>query len=169
MAREFMRAIAQAKWDRIRVIFPDLELIAALLLLAAGLYLLGPRFGGMAKSSLWQDELHSIERYSSKGPVFTLTNYQEPNNITWFFNLLNSLTPGKEPFHPLRARFWSFVFVALMVVVSLLSHAVDRIRPIWMGPPSAFLLLANISNLDLLLQARGYGLLAFAALPGHAL
>jgi hypothetical protein len=32
------------------------------------------------------------------------------------------------------------------------------------GAALAFLLLANISNLDLLLQARGYGLLAFAAL-----
>ena len=50
----------------------------------------------------------------------------------------------------------------MVVVVSLLSDAVDR-RPLD-GAALAFLLLANISNLDLLLQARGYGLSAFAAL-----
>jgi hypothetical protein len=161
MAREFMTTIVQEKSDRIRGVFPDLELIAALLLLAAGMICAWPEIRGMAKTSLWQDELHSVERYSSMGPVFTITNYQEPNNHV-FFNLLNSLTPGKERFRPLQARFWSFVFVALMVVGSILSHAADR-RPLD-GAVLAFLSLANISNLDLLLQARGYGFLAFAAL-----
>jgi hypothetical protein len=141
--------------------FLNWEIGASILVLAAGLVCAWPELRGMATTSLWQDELYSIEHYSSKGPLFTMTHYTFANNHI-FFNLLNSITPGKNRFEPLRARFWSFIFLSLTITVILISQ-VSTGQP-FLGSLQVFLLLANIPLLDLLLQARGYGFLAFAAL-----
>lgn len=140
--------------------FVGLEFIAALLLLIAAFGCAWPEIKGMATTSLWQDELYTIDHFSSKGSRFVLTNYNTNNHI--FFNLLNSLNSSEHCFEPLLARFWSFVFVTVTVIVAVGYH-------VWVGRPfegsaQAFLLLANIRMLDLLLQARGYGFLALAAL-----
>lgn len=90
-----------------------------------------------------------------------MTNYEVANNHI-FFNLLNSLTPGTQRFEPIRARFWSFVFVVLTIAAMVISQILAK-RPLD-GAIQVFLLLANIPNLDLILQARGYGFLAFCAL-----
>jgi hypothetical protein len=155
-----MTAVGQPKWDNIRRVFAPLELIAALLLFGAGMTCAWPEIRGMATTSLWQDELCSVDYFSSKGIAFVATNYSANNHV--FFNILTSFTSGKERFRPLQARLWSFVFVTLTVAGLIFSHALIR-RPLD-GGALAFLSLANIPNLDLLLQARGYGFLAFAAL-----
>lgn len=116
---------------------------------------------GMATTSLWNDELFSIARYSAKGPLFTTTNYTEPNNHI-LYNLLTSLTLGNHPFDPGQARSWSFVFVTLSFFGIIMSQALAGQR--FEGSVQAFLLLANLSYLDLILQARGYGILSFSAI-----
>jgi hypothetical protein len=141
--------------------FLNWEIGASILVLLAALVCAWPELRGMATSSLWQDELYSIEHYSSKGPLFTMTHYTFANNHI-FFNLLNSITPGTKRFEPLRARFWSFIFLSLTVSVILISQ-ISAGRP-FQGSLQLFLLLANLPLLDLLLQARGYGFLAFAAI-----
>jgi len=142
-------------------LFLNWEIGATIIVLAAALVCAWPEVRGMATASLWQDELYSIDQYSSKGPLFTMTHYTFANNHI-FFNLLNSVTPGEKRFEPARARLWSFTFVLLTVIVILISQ-VSAGRP-FKGGLQVFLLLANIPTLDLLLQARGYGFLAFAAL-----
>src|SRR5256885_15575932 len=98
--------------------FMTLELILALLLVIAALVYAWPEIKGMATTSLWQDELYTIDRFSSRGPNYVLTNYNANNHI--FFNILSSLTIGRHPFHPFSARFWSFVCLILTIAVTLL-------------------------------------------------
>jgi hypothetical protein len=90
-----------------------------------------------------------------------MTHYGEPNNHI-FFNVLNSLVPGKTRFQPERARFLSFVFVILALVAMLAYQALHG--RFFEGSFQVFLFVANIPNLDLILQARGYGFLALAAI-----
>jgi hypothetical protein len=137
-----------------------LELILALLLVIAALIYAWPEIKGMATTSLWQDELYTIDGFSSKGPNYVMTNYSANNHL--FFNILSSLTIGRHPFQPFSARFWSFVWLILTIAVTPLYYALAR-RP-FDGGAQLFLLLANVPALDLALQARGYGFLAFGAL-----
>jgi hypothetical protein len=139
--------------------FFHLPCLAALLMLAATFLCLWPEVKGMATTSLWCDELASIKWYSAKGPSFTMTHYIPNNHI--FFNLLNSVTPGHDRFNPLRARLWSVVFVALAFLIIIVSQALAG--QLFEGSFQSFLFLANLSNLDLILQGRGYSVLAFAA------
>jgi hypothetical protein len=140
--------------------FFHLPCLAASLMLAATFLCVWPEVRGMASTSLWVDELYSIKEYSAKGPSFTMTHYIPNNHI--FFNLLNSLTPGRDRFNPLRARLWSVVFVALAFLIIIVSQALAG--QLFEGSFQSFLFLANLANLDLILQARGYSVLAFAAL-----
>lgn len=133
--------------------------------LPAGLILIGtflcawPVLQGMATTSLWNDELFSISRYSSRGASYTVTNYHQPNNHI-FFNLLNSVTPAKNRYWPARARFWSYFFTVSTLLVILVYQA--RVGQLFEGSLQGFFFLANLSYLDLVLQARGYCLLALA-------
>jgi hypothetical protein len=136
------------------------ELTIALVLLVAALGCAWPEAEGMATSSLWQDELYTIDQFSSNGAAFVLTHYNTNNHI--FFNLLSSLHSWDDRYDPLLARSWSFVF-AILTVVSALGYHVLRGR-LFEGSAQAFLLLTNVRMLDLVLQARGYGFLALAAL-----
>ena len=115
----------------------------------------------MGTTSLWHDELFSIVHYSAKGPLFTMTSQSYSPNNHIFFNLLNSITPGHDRFDPVRARFWSWVFVILTFFLIIVSQA--WAGQLFEGSFQSFLLLANLSNLDLLLQGRGYSVLGFAA------
>ena len=136
-----------------------LELIIALLLVIVASIYAWPEIKGMATSSLWQDELYTIDRFSSRGPKYVMTNYNANNHIV--FNILNSLTTGKHPFQPFSARFWSFICLILTVALTLFYYTAAH-RP-FDGGAQLFLFLANLPALDLALQARGYGFLAFAA------
>lgn len=139
---------------------PVPELIISLLLSVAGLICAWPEIKGMATSSLWQDELYTIDEFSSHGAKFVLTHYNTNNHI--LFNLLNSFHARKDRYHPTLARSWSFVFATLAVAAAIGYHAWRR--RLFEGSAQVFLLLANIRMLDLILQARGYGFLALAAL-----
>jgi hypothetical protein len=156
-----MRLLRQSITRRAWIVPRSWEDLAAFLFLIAAFVCAWPEARAMATSSLWQDELHSVSHYSAKGPLVTMTTYGEPNNHI-FFNMLNSLVPGKHRFEPERARFLSYVFLILTVLVMLIYQARhDRLLE---GSFQVFLFVANIANLDLVLQARGYGLLALAAI-----
>jgi hypothetical protein len=155
---EIVPPAAYSTWQKVSRLPMNWEIGAMIIVLAAALVCAWPEVRGMAKTSLWQDELWSIAHFSSKGTFYTLTNYTANNHI--FFNLVNSLTPGK-PFEPARARLWSFLSVTLAFVIIILSQW--SAGQIFEGSFQGFLFLANLSYLDLILQARGYGLVALAA------
>src|ERR671930_2212760 len=85
--------------------------LAATVMFAATFLCAWPEVRGMATTSLWVDEIYTIQHWSAKGPLFTVTHYNSNNHI--LFNLLNSVTPGQDRFNPIRARLWSAVFVSL--------------------------------------------------------
>ncbi|KAA0254931.1 MAG: hypothetical protein EDX89_07560 [Acidobacteria bacterium] len=130
-----------------------------LLLSAAAYYLVFVR--AMSTTSLWTDELTSVQEFSSKGPLAVVTDYHDPNNHV-FFNLLNSLLPGRASVAPLRARILSFLSVAGLLVLPYAFFA-GRGRPL-LGGLLGWVLVVDHDLLDLFLQARGYGLAAFLAL-----
>ena len=137
------------------------EAAAILAIVCSALVFAALYFHAMATTSLWVDELYSIDRYTSHGPWFVITHYTEPNNHI-FFNLINSLLPGSGSVVPLRARMWSFVFVAMTFAWMMWEF---RRRAHWLGGALAIAVLAGNSEwLYLHLQARGYGLTALCAL-----
>ncbi|HUU03109.1 MAG TPA: hypothetical protein VM425_16875 [Myxococcota bacterium] len=135
-----------------------LEVVASLLMIGFALTFLLPFVKVMSTSSLWNDELYSIMHFSSRGVIRTLTDYHVPNNHI-FFNLLNALTPGSASFNPLRARIWSFIFVAASMLIGTIAFA--RRGRFFEGSLFFLVMAVNQSLLDLTLQARGYGLLCF--------
>ncbi|MGI8890859.1 MAG: hypothetical protein ACR2G0_08785 [Chthoniobacterales bacterium] len=136
------------------------ELVFALIVLIAGLVCAWPEFKGMATSSLWQDELYTIDEFSSHGAKYVLTHYNTNNHI--LFNLLSSVHDWKDRYNPFLARSSPFAAVTLAVVFAIGYHLWRR-RP-FEGSAEVFLLLANVPMLTLALEARGYGFLALAAL-----
>jgi len=139
---------------------PLLKGIAAVIILVITLITIFPEVRGMATTSLWNDEIYTIQKFSSKGPKQVLTDFRAPNNHI-FFNLANSVTPGSGSFHPLRARLWSFLAFSALVVV-IISHYLQLRQPL-LGAVVLFLITANLTYLDSILQARGYGFLALGA------
>ncbi len=114
----------------------------------------------MSWCSLRTDEITSITRYSGRGPLVTATQYHRANNHI-FFNLLNSVTPGAGSFHPLRARFWSFVSVGALLAVSL---AYFWSRHLFAAGALMYGVTAlNAYHLALALEARAYGFVALFA------
>src|ERR1019366_7131979 len=144
-----------------RTIVAILETLACVLLFGSGLLVLGRYVVAMATTSLWTDELHTIIHYSSRGPIATLTEYAEPNNHI-FFNLVNSLTPGRGSVAPLRARLWSFVAFLLMLGMGISFFA--RRRSLVLGALLFCLLAVQPELLDLMLQSGGYAFSAFFSL-----
>ena len=148
--------------DRLPRSLPEIVEAAAIFALAGSALLFAALyFHAMATTSLWVDELYSIDRYISHGPGFVATHYTEPNNHI-FFNLINSVLPGAGSVEPLRARMWSFLSVAMTLGLMLWEF---RRRASWLGGAAAIAVLAGNSEwLDLHLQARGYGVMAFCAM-----
>lgn len=134
-------------------------------MLAAALLVLYQPVRARATTSLWGDELHTIREYSSKGPIAVVTDYREPNNHI-FFNLLNAVTPNRASVQPLRARLWSFIALAALLA-SVLGYFLGRGDPL-SGALLVWVLSASSQLVDLDLQARGYGLLAFLAFVASA-
>ena len=137
------------------------ELVTALLMIVPVIYYLGLWIWAMATTSLWTDELYTITKFSSQGLGTVLTDYHAPNNHI-FFNLLNSITPGSGSYHPLRARLWSFLAISGAIVVTLVFYF--RRQAFLAGALTLCVLGASWNHLNLMLQARGYGILAFCAL-----
>ena len=144
-----------------RIIAVVLEALACVLLFGAGSFVLARYVAAMATTSLWTDELHTIIHYSGRGPIATLTEYAEPNNHI-FFNLVNSLTPGRSSVAPLRARFWSFA--AFLLTLGTGIGFFMRRRSLVLGALLFCLLAVQPELLDLMLQARGYSFLALFSL-----
>ena len=140
-------------------------LLIALVILA-GFFSFQKYLVAMATTSLWTDELWSVLHYSGKGPWTVVTEYHAPNNHI-FFNLLNALTPGRASVEPLRARIWSFAAVTALLAGFLAYFA--RRRALMWGAVPFLLFAAGPEFLDLMLQARGYGLLSLAALVASVL
>ena len=116
----------------------------------------------MATTSLWNDELYSVKHFSSQGIWNAISNYHVPNNHI-FFNVLNVLTAAvSDPYTPLAARFWSFVsvFACFAVGVGWLWRRGLHLE----AALFVFLSFANVRNLDVMMEARGYGLVCFFAL-----
>jgi hypothetical protein len=139
----------------------SVEKVASLTIIAAALLCLALFVRAMFGTSLWNDELYSIQHFSSRGPLVVLTDYHVPNNHI-FFNLVNSLTPGAQSVNPSRARAWSLVAVAALVVSAV--WAFSRRQQWLLGAMLVLVIGDDIALLDLNLQARGYGFVAFSAL-----
>lgn len=137
------------------------RVVLVAVILAAGLSFFARYLQAMATSSLWADEIWSATRYAGEGPLTVLTRYDEPNNHV-FFNLLNSLPPGRGSVAPLRARMWSMAAAAALLAWLLASF--HRRRAFAWGLLPFLLFAAGPEFLDLTLQARGYGILALFAL-----
>lgn len=137
-----------------------IELLAAVAIIVTAGANLWTMLQAMATTSLWNDEIYSVLKFSGPGPWTAITDYHVANNHM-FFNLVNALTPGAGSVAPLRARLWSFIAV-LLALGLLLWHFGRRRR--FLGGALAFTVIAGQGDmLDLTLQARGYGFLCLAA------
>ncbi len=132
-----------------------IQIGCALVVLVLAFWHLAPVYRFMATSSLWQDEIYSVEVFSGHGWQKAVTDYSAPNNHI-FFNLVNSLTPRTaNPFLPGRARFWSFVAISSLLLLSFWQQV--RQRQWLAGALAVWLVAINQELVQLGLQARGYG------------
>lgn len=135
--------------------------VSLLAVIAATLVYLLVWIMAMSSTSLWGDEFGSIGSYSSKGPLKVMTDYKAPKNHV-FFNLINSVLPGRQSYNPLRARMASIVAVLGTVAVAVWffrKSQLDLAIPVFLG-----LWVLNKEAMHLSLQARGYGLLGLFAI-----
>lgn len=145
------------------------EGVATAVLAVAALGLFAAFVRTMATTSLWNDEIYTILKFSGKGVRTVVTDYHAPNNHV-FFNLVNALLPGRLSMDPLRARAVSILASAAALL--LVFGVPARHGMAFVGATAAFLLAANGNLLELVLQARGYGILLLcsaalaALLPG---
>lgn len=115
----------------------------------------------MSTTALWGDEFGSIGTFSSRGWKRVVTDYRAPKNHV-FFNLANSILPGKASYAPPRARMLSFLAVLATFALAVgffLRARLDLGIPVFLG-----LWALNGETLHLALQARGYGMLGFFAM-----
>ncbi len=137
------------------------EVVLGVLLMILALFQSGQVMGAMASTSLSTDEFGTIGTFSGKGPVRVITDYRAPKNHI-FFNLLNSILPGRESLNPARVRVLAiFATAAIPVVMLLLAMALGRFLE-----AGVFLALWSFAPqmLTLSMEARGYGFLALFAL-----
>lgn len=115
----------------------------------------------MASASLREDEIMNVATYTSQGFVPAVSTYSLARNHI-FFNVLNALLPGADSTFPFRARFLSFAAAIAMLAVFLVYAG----RRGWFlaGLACAGLLATNAGLLKILLEARGYGLIACFAM-----
>jgi uncharacterized protein YjbI with pentapeptide repeats len=118
-------------------------------------------FKDMATTSLWNDEIYSIMKFSSQGPWVVLTDYHVPNNHI-LFNFLNSWIEGVDRYYPFQARLWSFFAVLLGMVITLAFFG--SVKHYFEGAIAFCLLWGTFEHLELILQARGYGLFSLFGL-----
>ena len=110
----------------------------------------------MLYTSLWNDELFTIEFYSSRGLLYSWLNYNEPNNHI-LFNMINSIWPSAIAFDPCYARLFSLLLLFSSFLFIVLFSYFEKAYAA--GALVLLLLATNFAGLDLILQARGYGLM----------
>ena len=108
----------------------------------------------MTSNSLWTDEIYTIDHFSSKGPLVTLTDYHAANNHI-FFNFVNSVIPGSDSYDPLRARALSICAIFFCIITTVYFYF--RRKWYFAGALVLFSLTNSWTHMDLMLQARGYG------------
>lgn len=134
------------------------EKLAMVLLVLAGMAYLGVFGKVMVTTPLQVDEVGTVRSFSSKGPEYVMTHYGAAKNHV-FFNLLNSVTPGRDSYAGWRGRLWSLLAFAGLLGVALRFF----IKRKWYLEGGLFFFFATTSQraLETNLAARGYGLLAF--------
>ena len=130
---------------------------------ATALVLAWPTWNFKASSSLREDEIMSIVRYSSRGFVPAISTYNLARNHV-FYNVVSSLIPGAKSTLPIRARLVSFLAV-LASLALLIGYSATRG---WTLPGVAYagILAVNFGTMNTVLEARGYGLIFLFATLG---
>lgn len=141
------------------------EVVLAAILIACSFLQIGRMIGAMATTSLMTDEFGSICAYSGNGPVRVVTDYRAAKNHI-FFSLLNSVLPGRASMNPARARMLSFAAVSAFALL-IVAYSAYR-RQLYEGAILLTLWTFAPENLELCLEARGYGFLALAAFVASA-
>ncbi len=138
-----------------------IEVILGVILMLLALLQTGQMMGAMASNSLGTDEFGTVGTFSSRGPVRVITDYRAPKNHV-FFNLANSILPGRESLNPARVRLLSILATAAIpVLLALFALATGRYLE-----SGIFLALWSLAPqmLEVSMEARGYGFLTFFAL-----
>ncbi|HEY5811400.1 MAG TPA: hypothetical protein VIT23_01955, partial [Terrimicrobiaceae bacterium] len=138
-------------------------LLCAAVIIAVTIFRAWPIWSFKATSSLREDEIMSISRYTSKGFVPAISTYHIARNHI-LYNILSSLIPGAGSTAPLRARLLSFACVITALTLLIVYSA----RRGWLLPglACAGLVAVNFPAMDSLLEARGYGLIFLWAMLG---
>ena len=135
--------------------------LCAAVLITIALFQAWPIWSFKATSSLREDEIMAVVRYTSKGFVPAVTKYNIARNHV-FYNIVSSLIPGADSTIPLRARLVSFVAVLGSLAV-LIAYAARR-RWLLPGLACAGLVAGSFAPMDTVLEARGYGLIFLFAM-----
>ncbi len=136
-------------------------LLCAAVIVVITVYRAWPIWHFKATSSLRDDEIMSIVKYTSRGFVPAISTYSLARNHI-FYNVISSVIPGADSTLPLRARLISFVSVIGSLGL-LIAYAARRG---WLLPglACAGLVAVNFSAMDRILEARGYGLIFLFAM-----
>lgn len=139
------------------------RLLCAAAIIAIAVFRAWPAWSFKATSSLREDEIMGIVRFTSRGFVPAISTYNLARNHV-FYDVVSSLVPGANSTAPLRARLLSFVSV-LAALVLLIAYATRRH---WLLPglASAGLVAGNFFAMDSVLEARGYGFIFLFAMLG---
>ena len=138
-----------------------IPLICAVGIAGMAIYRAWPAWQFMATSSLREDEIGNIATYTSRGFIPAVTTYKLARNHV-FYNVLSAALPGASSTVPLRARLISFLSVtAALALLVLYAKARGWLLA---GLACAGLVAGNITALEVILQARGYGFLFLSAM-----
>ena len=135
-------------------------LLCVVIIVAIAVLRAWPTWSFKASSSLREDEIMSIVRYSSRGFVPAVSTYNLARNHV-FYNVVSSLIPGARSTLPIRARLISFLAV-LGSLALLISYSSTRGWTL-PGVACAGLLAVNFGTMNSVLEARGYGLILLLA------
>ncbi len=138
-------------------------LVCALAIAGVAIYRAWPVWKFMATTSLREDEIVNIARYTSRGFVPSISTYKLARDHI-FYNILSTALPGADSTVPLRARLISFLSVSGALVL-LVAYAGSR-GWILAGVACAGLIAVNSFTLGVVLEARGYGFIFLCATCG---
>lgn len=138
-------------------------LVCSLTIITIALFRAWPIWSFKATTSLREDEIMSVARYTSRGLLPAISTYNLARNHV-FYNIVSSLIPGADSTMPLRARLVSFISV-LGSIGLLIAYAARR-RWLLPGLACAGLLAGSFPAMDSVLEARGYGLIFLFAMLG---
>ena len=140
-----------------------IRLLCAAAIIAIAVFRAWPVWSFKATSSLRDDEIMGIVRFTSRGFVPAISTYNLARNHV-FYNVVSSLIPGANSTAPLRARLLSFISV-LGALALLIAYAAKRH---WLLPGLAIagFVAGNSFAMDSLLEARGYGFIFLFAMLG---